>query len=569
VIVSRSEFRHRTLLLAGFSLLLVGGLGLRLAWLQVAQHGHYQGLARSQHWGADRIPAERGSIYLRDLASGTTFPVAISDERRLVYAVPAQLKDPGEAARRLAPVLGKSVSDIQKAFGQSQNYTVLARRVDLAVAQKIEELDLAGIGLTPEPVRVYPEGRLAASVIGFTNGDLVGQYGLERAFHETLAGEDGYRRSEKDSNGIPIAGSSGTTRAPKDGAALVITLDRNIQQAAEAALKANVEKYRADSGSLAMMDPSSGEILAMASYPDYDPNRYGEVTDYSRFGNQPVEAAYEPGSVFKVVTMAAGVDSGKFKPETKFTDSGQVTIQGHTIQNADRKAHGEVDMSYVLARSLNVGTVHSLSLMGEETFYRYVKKFGFGTPTGIEFDSEGSGRLLPQKSYGKLDMASLTFGQGIVATPLQLLSAVGSIANGGQMVQPRVVVRVEHAEGKIEETSKRVIRETVSRESAAQLTTMLVNAVDNGWGKPASIPGYKVAGKTGTAQIPRKDGKGYEEGATIGSFVGFAPAENPRFVMITRLDRPKGVSFSEEPAAHLWREVGKFTLDYFQVPPSS
>lgn len=563
------SIRRRSIILALFLLALVGGLALRLVQLQTLEHSRYAGIARSQHWGENRIPAERGSLYVRDLASGSTFPVAISDERTLIYAVPAQIKDHEAAARRLAGPLQTSPAEIIKAFDRSSSYAVLKRRADSSMVTQVKDLKIAGVAYTPEHVRIYPEGRLASSVIGFVNPDLIGQYGLERAFQDQLAGEDGYQTGEKDSNGIPIAGGHTLRKAPVDGARVTLTIDRNIQQAAEAALKANVEKYRADSGSVAMMDPSSGQILAMASWPDYDPNRYGEVTDYTAFTNQSVDAAYEPGSVFKVITMAAGIDTGKFSPETKFNDTGQVTVSGHTIKNADKKAHGEVTMSYVLARSLNVGTVYALSQFGADVFYRYIDKFGFGTGTGIEFEGESAGSVQKQKGASALDVAAMTFGQGITVTPLQMLVAVGSVANKGQMVQPHIVENIQSSDGTRETPGTRVVRQTVSEEAAKSLTTMMEMVVTDGWGKPAAVPGYRVAGKTGTAQIPRKDGKGYEDSATIGTFVGFAPAEDPKFVMITRLDRPKGVGFSEEPAAWLWKDIAKFTLDYFQVPPKA
>jgi cell division protein FtsI/penicillin-binding protein 2 len=542
-------------------------MALRLFDLQFNHYKYYRGLAKTQHWSANRIPAERGSIYLQDLSSNTRFPVAINDQRSLIYAVPGQIKDQKDVAARLGGFLGMSQSDVLTKFSYSTTYTIIAHRVDQATSDKIKNAKLAGIYMQDEHVREYPEGQLASSVIGFTNSELVGQYGIERSFNQQLSGTDGFLSSERDSNGVPIVDGSKVDKPSQDGADLVLTIDRNIQQAAEASLKNWVDQYHATAGSVAMMDPSTGRILAMASYPTYDPNHYADVTDYSAYGDQPVEGSYEPGSIFKMITMASGVDSGKIQPTTPFNDTGQVTVQGHVIQNADHKAHGQIDMNYVLARSLNVGTVYALSKIGDPTFYNYVKKFGFGTQTGIELDNESSGSVQAEKDLQQIDFATITFGQGIAVTPLQMLSAAQSIANDGKMVQPHIVDRIIYSNGHEDVTQTRITRQVVSSASAKTLTAMLVNAVDNGWGQPAAIAGYTVAGKTGTAQIPRSDGKGYEDTDTIGSFVGYVPANNPRFVMIARLDRPKGVSFSEEPAAHLWHDVAQFALNYFEVAP--
>jgi cell division protein FtsI (penicillin-binding protein 3)/stage V sporulation protein D (sporulation-specific penicillin-binding protein) len=315
------------------------------------------------------------------------------------------------------------------------------------------------------------------------------------------------------------------------------------------------------------MEPDTGAILALCNVPTYDPNEYSKVEDVGVFNNPAIFEAYEPGSIFKPITMAAAIDAGRVTPNTLFEDTGSVQIGQHTIRNSDGKAHGWQTMTQVLEESLNTGTIFAVRELGARPFLKYVEDFGFGAATGVELDTEAPGNIESLRKKGDIWSATGSFGQGITATPLQMVVAFGALANGGKLMTPHVVAERVSADGQTSKVAPQEIRQVITKRASALVGGMLANVVENGHGKRAAVPGYWVAGKTGTAQIARTDGQGYEKDDSIGSFVGYAPVDDPAFVMLVKLVRPRDVEWAESSAAPLFGDIAKFLLQYLQIPP--
>ena len=351
-----------------------------------------------------------------------------------------------------------------------------------------------------------------------------------------------------------------------------MTIDRTIQFAACSKLKESAERHGADSGTVIIMRPQTGEILAMCSYPSYDPNNYREVENSEVYNNQAIFGQYEPGSVFKTITMAAALDTGAITPKTIYEDKGSVMIEGwrKPIKNSDFSTHGAwgwVDMNSVLENSLNTGVIFAMEKVGDKRFTQYVRDFGFGEKEGIELETEASGNIsnLLRKIIRPVDAAVASFGQGITVTPLQMINSYAAIANGGKLMKPYLVAEMISSDGTKYTTQPRELKRVISEKTALLLSGMLVNVVDGGHAKHAGVDGYYVAGKTGTAQVADRVNKGYGE-KTIHTFVGFSPAEEPEFVMLVRLDDPKDVYYSASSAAPLFGDIAEFILNYLQIP---
>ncbi|MDP3043441.1 MAG: penicillin-binding protein 2 [bacterium] len=435
-----------------------------------------------------------------------------------------------------------------------------------------KELKISGIAFVMESQRFYPEGRVGSHMLGFVGyaGDEKrGLYGLEGFFDNELYGEMGSIRGERAATGDMIIINDRQYNKPRNGSDLLLTVNRTIQFTACKKLNEAVLKHGADGGSVIIMNPKTGAILAMCSYPDYDPNNYEKEESAATYNNPAIFAQYEPGSIFKVMTMAMGLDQGKVTPSTAFNDTGSVKIANYNIENSDHKAYGNVTMTQVLEKSLNTGAIFVAKQVGNDKFNQYIKNFGFGEKSGIELEGESAGdikNLTEEKINKDLYAATASFGQGIAVTPLQMAAAFGAIANGGVLMKPYLVKEIIAADGVKIKTEPKQIRRVISERAAMLLGGMMVNVVENGHGKRAGVKGYYVGGKTGTAQIPKKDGRGYEENAHIGSFAGFAPVDDPVFVMITRIDNPRDVEWAESSAAPLFGELAEFILNYYQVP---
>jgi len=435
-------------------------------------------------------------------------------------------------------------------------------------------LDLPGFGFELQQYRYYPEKEIASHLLGYVSyvdNEEKGRYGLEEFFNVDLAGKHGHLKFEKAARSSTIIVNDREYVKPENGVDLVLTIDRNIEFVACEKLKAAIKKHQADGGSVIIVNPKTGAIIAMCSVPDFDPNDYRNVKDIAFYNNPAIFNQYEPGSVFKVVTMAVAIDQGKVFPSTTFNDEGQIMISGwpKPIRNSDfltRGPHGVVDMNAVLENSLNTGAIFAMRQSGVKVFADYVKNFGFGERTGIELGAESSGNIsnLLKTRVKEIDAATASFGQGIAVTPLQMIMSYQALANKGILMQPHVVKTIIHPDGRREEIAPKQIRRVVSSKTADTIMAMLVNIVEKGHSKKAYIPGYYIGGKTGTAQIAGIGG--YLKGQYIHTFIGVAPIENPSFVMLTKVDNPKDVIYAEGSAVPLWKDIADFIFKYQQIP---
>jgi cell division protein FtsI/penicillin-binding protein 2 len=540
----------------------------RLFFIQVVDRKAYVAQASSQHSMKDTIFAKRGSIFASDTLSKSPFLLATNQTLDLVYISPKEVTDKEKVVSSLVSILGVKREDIESKWDPESMYLVVKHRVTTAESTAIRALELKGIAFQAENWRMYPENNLASSILGFVNNEGGGNYGIEGRYDDLLRGEDGYLNEETDSHGIKIAFGENVSKPASNGSDIYLTIDRYIQGTAERYLNETIKKFSADSGTVIVMDKVSGKILAMANAPTFDPNKYTEVKDYKVFKNRAITDVYESGSVFKAVTLAAGVDAGKIKSTDTFTDTGSVVLNGNAIKNSDLKAHGLQTMSYVLEMSLNTGTTYVEQKLGKNLFYDYIKRFGFGDVTGIEFDGEASGKVYKPEDLNEHGYATMSFGQSISMTPLQMLLSYAAIANDGVMMKPYIVDKLVTNKQKETVTSSKEIRRVISTTAAADMKQMLVNVVVKGHGKQAGVKGYKIAGKTGTAQVIKEDGTGYEDGKNIGTFIGFPVAENANFVVLAKIDNPKGVDWAESTAAPVVGQMLDFLLKYYQIPPT-
>ncbi|HXK40970.1 MAG TPA: penicillin-binding protein 2 [Candidatus Paceibacterota bacterium] len=510
--------------------------------LTYIRHHSYSRTAQAQSENITNVLA-RGNIYLEEylVATNKKFPLA--------YIVPAEIntQNSAETAGRISSVLGIDENEVKDMIDSgSDKFRVLSRRIDDEQVAAIKALGIKGLGITYETDRYYPGGSLAASVLGFLgySGDKrSGQYGIEAFYDDELFG-------------------SGKTDRPAD---IVLTLDKNIQQAAEDKLDVLMNKLEAAGGTIIIQDPNTGEILAMADRPTFDPNNYSEY-EPRNFLNRGVQEIFEPGSSFKPITMAMGLDLGAVTPQTTFKDEGFREVAGYRIKNFSERVFGTVTMSQVLERSVNTGAMYVQDQVGDDNFLNYAINFGFGQKTGIDLPGEVPGDITNLYSGRKINFLTASFGQGIAVTPLQLINAYSAIANGGKLMKPYVVKKMIKEGGGQELTQPEIVAIPISEKTATKLKSMLVSVVDNGFDK-ARISGYDIAGKTGTAQIP--DGKGgYLENEYIHDFLGFAPAFDPKFVILIKVDRPKGITFAADSLSPTFKEITQFLLNYYSIPPT-
>ncbi len=562
---------------------LFGGIGIiiaRLFFLMVLEHGFYTALAANTHESSSTLLPKRGQIFLSDARTGTPYPIALNDDVYTLYADTREIKTE-EMARQVLDGLDKQFTfaperreTITKQLNKRTDpYEPIEQRLDQRKMETIKALDLPGIYFVREPHRNYPEGNLAATVIGFVGkddkGNALGRYGIEGYWQKNLAGSGGFIEGLRSASGSWIESNKGLLKPAEDGADLVLTIDRTIQFKACERLRQGMIDYKATSASLVIMEPKSGAILAMCSLPDFNPNEYNKVTDANIFNNSAIFTPYEPGSIFKPITMAAALNEGAVTPNTPFFDTGRRDgICQHPIQNAGNKAFGDQTMTGVIQNSINTGMVHVVESLGKQKFLQYVKRFGFGVETGIELDTEVSGTIdsLTQNKGNKLDCytATASFGQGLTVTPLQAATAFSVIANGGTLMKPYIIKEKQFADGHIEVTKPKPIGTVLNRKAAGQIGNILVATVDKGYSGRARVTGYQVAGKSGTAEIAGPGGytKTYNH-----SFIGFAPAQDPKYVMIVKYEKPEP-AYAESTAAPVFGDLSKFLLEYFQVPPA-
>lgn len=555
------SLRRRDRLLLVFLLLAAVGLSYRLYSWQVTNAGMLDLRGTREHALQVPIDAPRGRIFD---SQGKVLVTNVEFDR--VYAVPPDVKDPVTTASRLAPVLGLTYDNLYALLQTKSSYITLARKVDPSVRDQVNALALPGIYMEPDVKRIYPAGSLASQLLGFTNYNGDGNYGLEQYYNAVLTGKPGELRAERDGLGNEIDLNNAVRIAPVPGKDLQLTIDSSIQYDAEQELAAGLQTHGAISGTIIVMDPSTGAILAMANSPTYDPNQF-QNTSTARFVDGAVSTPFEPGSTFKLITMAIGLEHGAITPLTTVSDPGYLTEYGSTIHDWDRKAHGTVTMRYVLDHSLNVGAAFAAKQTGANAFYAGVKAFGFGRPTGVDLQGDAGGVVYTNQNadWRPISLATNSFGQGLTATSLQVATAVSAIANGGNLMQPYVVQQIISPEG-VQTTRPKVVGHPISPATAATLTNMMEEVPVKGEATLALIPGYLVAGKTGTAQVAENGG--YSPDVTIASFVGFAPAQHPAFVIYVMLDHPTDSPYGSETATPMFADLAQKILVHMGIAPT-
>lgn len=556
---------------------IIGGvIILRLFNLQIIDYKTYLSLAHSQQRSEEKINPQRGKIYLKD-KDKNNYLLATNREYYNIFAVPKEIQKLENAqeqlekvAQTLAPLIGLDQETISQRLAKKDDpFEPLAEKLSDQEYSQIKELDLPGIYFLKDWKRWYPQEFLAAHALGFLgqsqkSGE-VGQYGLEGYYQNLLGGQEGLAAMEKDGTGNWIGLTDALFLPATDGEDLYLTIDQNIQFMIEKKLAEAIEKWDAVSGSIVVMEPKTGAVLGMASLPNFDPNKYFEAKNVDIFLNPVIQKVYEPGSIFKPVTMAAAIDGGYVTPQTIFTDTGSIKIGGYTITNAAGQVFGLSTMTQVLEKSINTGVVFAEQQMPKEDFKNYIESFGFGHLLGVDLVGELPGSTRNLKYERDIDYATISFGQGIAVTPLQIISAIAAIANDGKMMKPYLVQKTVSSSGVEKETEPEVLVQPISSQTASKLTAMMVSTVQNGYTK-INIPGYYIAGKTGTAQLPDPVSGGYLE-EYIHSFVGFAPAYNPQFIVLIKLDKPQGVRFASSSLTPVFADVAKFLLNYLEILP--
>ena len=534
-------------------------LSARVVYWQTVARGDLLERARGQVLSDEVVPAQRGTIRDRNGAI-----LAATVELRSLYAIPGRIKDKPTVARSLGVLLGRDAGPILERLTSGAEWTFIQRRLPETAADGIAALRLDGLGFIKEPKRLYPNDDLAAHALGFVSDDGSGQGGVEGWYDEVLRGVNGTLVVERDPADRSIALGLREAVAPRHGADLTLTIDLAIQTSAERELRATIERERAASGAIVVLDPRDGAVRAMASYPTFHPAAVA-IADPAAMRDRVVAQPYEPGSVMKAVTMAAGLDTGVVTPSTWYEDRGYADIGGRRLLNALGRAWGPTTMTQVLERSANAGAVFVASKLGAQRLNDAIHAFGFGERTRVDVAGEASGVVRPLAEWYPVDVGTASFGQGLTATPLQLACAYAAVANGGVLYRPYVVAAWRDADGE-HRTAPAAVRRVASERTAATLSEMLVSAVDNGLAQGARLPGFSVAGKTGTAQIPSPDGR-YVDDEYISTFAGFFPAVDPTFVVVIVLERPTSKLLGTSAAMTTFRAVAQDTLRYARIQP--
>jgi cell division protein FtsI (penicillin-binding protein 3) len=545
--------RRIGLLFACFLLLFCVAIG-RAAWVQGIQGGMLSADAQSQQTQTVTIPGQRGRILDRKGRE-----LAVSEDAADVIATPYQVKDPARAARRLAPLLHVSDAEILRSLAdRSSGFAYLARQVDLTTADRVRKLKLAGIGIVPSSRRIYPEGKLAAPVIGAVGVDEQGLTGLEAAYNDLLGAANGQRQVVFDGLGKEI--ERNTVSGAQQGQDLRLTLDAGIQARTEQVLANLAQTYQPKSATAIVMDPRNAEVLAMADWPSFDPSKPSSASPQA-LSNMATGFTYEPGSTFKAFTVAGALSEHLVTPSTLFYLPTAIRVADRTISDAENRGPESRTVAQILAQSSNVGAVKIGLQLGADRFYQWVRRFGFGEPTGIQFPGEEQGIVPTPSVFSGSTMGNLPIGQGLSVTPIQMAAAYSAIADGGILRAPRLVL--DNGESPVAPPRGHRV---ISKQTAAQLRQMLEGVLaPGGTASEVSVPGYTLAGKTGTAQVAVNGG--YSATRFVASFVGFAPASDPKLLVAVVVDQPQGNYYGGVVAAPAFGEIAKFALPYLQIPP--
>lgn len=538
--------------------LLFVAVAARLVSLQVVAPDDYVARGEAQRLRTVALPAERGAIFDR-----TGAELALSVRQRTVWADPREVTDAADEAALLAPILGQDAALVEEQLSGDGAFVYLARKVGDDVAARVDALDLDSVGLLDESQRFAPAGDLASSLLGSVDIDNLGISGLERQFDDVLVGTPGSLSIERGPDGRTIAGGRQSLEPPDRGDDLILTLDRALQFEVERALGEQIVATGAEAGVAVVMDPRSGEILAMANLRA---SSDGTAAETSR-DNMAVTSVFEPGSVNKVVTLAAALEEGVFSTEDTLSVPDQLQVSIHRYSDSSPHPVEQWSLSDILTKSSNVGTIMIAQELGPERIDEYLRRFGLGKRTGLEWPDESPGIMLPLDEWSGTSIGSIPIGSGVAVNALQMLDAFNVVANGGELVEPSLVRATIDAEGVERPVEPPRRTRVVSEDTAAKMRAMLANVVANGTGINAAIEGYTVAGKTGTAKKPDTVRRGYEDGAYIASFAGFVPAEDPQLSVIVVLDEPRPVFYGGLTAAPVFADITRYALRQLRIPP--
>jgi cell division protein FtsI (penicillin-binding protein 3) len=547
----------RLVALLGVMMLALAGVGTRLVVLQVGDHRAFAEQGLDQRVQLIDLPAERGAIVDR-----AGVPLALTLEARDVYADPRYVTDPIGEATTIARILDLRPREVERLLRTpGATFVYLGRQIDAEVADRLEALGLPGIGFLDVPKRYYPAGQLAPQVLGFVGVDATGLAGLEFEYEEVLAGTSGRRTVELSADGLPIASGMEVVEPAVPGRTLVTTLDREVQYLAQEALQQAVKENGAKGGTIVVMDARTGDVYAMASYPWFDPNEF-EVAEREAIRNRAVTDMFEPGSVNKVVTAAAALETGAVGLREVFQVPWWMKVGGYTVNDSHPHGVQEMTLADIVAQSSNIGSAMVAERVGSADLASVLARFGYGRPTGIGFPGEAGGVVPELRNWTDITRTTVSYGQGISMTPLQMAAVYATVANGGMWVQPRLVRGTSASDGRLQEPSPDGPRRVLSEETATMLTRMLASVVSTGTGGAAEIPGYQVAGKTGTA---RKLVDGRYVRRYMASFVGFLPASDPRVVIAVSIDEPRTI-YGGVAAAPVFSEIARHVIQRLAIP---
>lgn len=544
-----------------FSFIIILGAAIisRLFYIQIINHKFYQAQALGQQAIMEEIQGARGEIFSKDGQKS----LAINEDKWFLYITSDEIEDKDKLASQISEIIKNPAKDIISKIDNGDSYVLIENKLTQEQADAITNLKLKGITLEKQAARYYPQKETAAQLLGFVGGDETGQYGLEGYYDSILKGEKTFKEESRSSiffNPDQLEPNS------FDGSDLYLTIDYNIQFEVESLLKQAKKDFNIEAGQIIVMDPQTGQILALANYPNFDLNKYSKEEDLDIFQDAAVQKLYELGSVLKPITMAIAINEGKVTPETTYVDEGCVKVGVETLCNFDHVKYGKQTMTGVLENSINTGAVFVSKLIPHDMYLDYIDKFGLGEKTGIDLQGEVYSRNSNLRNGQDVNFATASFGQGIELTPIQFIRAFAVIANGGKLVKPYIVDKIVNNQKQTLETQPKIIRQVINQSTATQLTTMLISTVERGVASKAKVPGYYIAGKTGTAQVAYPDKPGYYPDKTTHTFAGFAPALNPRFVALIKLDNPKG-RISGITAAPLFSKLAQYILNYWQIPP--
>lgn len=550
-------------------------LVVRLFFLQVENRGLYRALAQGQHNFFKTLNPARGEIFFREReAGGAQNFISAARNTTIKSAIisPREVVNPSAAASAISRILAIDEEHTKSVLSENNSYAILKNGLTKEEEIALQNTHIAGLYFKTEQKREYPEKERGAHILGFVGKgeeDRKGQYGVEEFYDEELGGRKNARAGDeaKQSKGFLFFGDS-SRLVPQKGADLYLTIDYNIQYTAEKLLEEEVKKHDAQGGQIIVMDPKTGRIFAYAINPSFDPNAYFAVKSLKTFMNPATQKQFEPGSAFKPFVVAAALELGKVTPETTFYDKGYIKIGPEIIKNFEDKVHNEQTVRGILEKSINTGMVYISQLLKKEDIKSFIMAFGFGARTAIDLPGEISGDLSNLDDPRDIHYATAAFGQGIAVTPIQLISSFSSFANGGKRVTPFVVEKKIFSDGHEEfhPPSSKDGEEIISSEIAANMNSMLISVIENGTGKRARMEGYLVAGKTGTAQVPKITGRGYGE-ETVHTFVAYAPASDPKFIILVKIDDPIGVRAAEGSAVPVFKELAQYMVNYLEIPP--